>query len=250
MLRGYFDDSGTHSESPVMCLAGYVGAEADWSSIEPQWIDILRVVDSDNPPPFHMSDLLSQSGDFALTDKPRVNYIITQCSQIIGRHSVVPFYSAVVQDDWDDAVTDAEFLQRFPDPLYLCFDDLVRQMAEWSRLKASGELIVPMFAHDSKRDKDFRSIYNAYGADDWYSSVLGPIAFGFPKQVVPLQCADLISNQMRYDIEIRRYERPVGPTAALDWATPNNPVGHWFNAAGLRLTVDRWKSTGEIYRVG
>ena len=104
-----------------------------------------------------------------------------------------------------------------------------------------------MFAHQREYASRMQAVGAAYEREKWYRTVLGPIAFGHPEDVVPLQAADFISHQHNWDIENRRYGTAMTETKALFNATPKGILGHWFDADGLRLTVERFKKTGEIY---
>jgi hypothetical protein len=242
-FRAYFDDSGTHKESAVSALGGYVGSREAWLAIEQPWADILAEYWDKGVRWFHMADCLAQEDQFARIDKPSVNYIITRLSKILGAQlGLQPMFSAVVQDDWD-VVTDAAFLKRFPNPIDLCFDDLVRSLAEWSAKNASGELVAPLFAVG-----DYGRHGKLYEAEPWYRNTLGTLGFDYPSRVIPLQAADLLANQIRFDIEKRANLTVTGPTNALNWATGGRFVmGHWFDAETLDLAVRRFNETGAIW---
>ena len=89
-----------------------------------------------------------------------------------------------------------------------------------------------------------------YGAHPWYRDILGALAFDYPDRVVGLQCADLLSHQMRWDVEKEYANAPlslenVGPTKALEWATGGKPIrGHEFDRKGLLRTIRRFHGLG------
>lgn len=253
MLRAYFDESGTHSSSLVTSIGGYVGTEAAWTAIEQPWLDVLAEFADRGVKFFHMSEALAQVGQFSRIDKPTLNYIVTQLSQLLGRTAGLQAIScAVVVENWLEQVSDVEFLARFPEPIDLCFDSVVRQLWEWAHKKARGERVVPMFAYSPQYTERMARIGRMYGAQEWYRHILGPIAFGYPDQLVPLQAADLLAHQMNDDVVRRAYETPDlahgGRTKALHWASGGRFVwGNWFDGPALRMTVARFKKTGEIY---
>ncbi len=53
MLVAYFDESGTHDQSKVVCIAGLVGTAIEWSRIERPWEENLRTT---RVPWFHAND--------------------------------------------------------------------------------------------------------------------------------------------------------------------------------------------------
>ena len=248
MLMGYFDETGTDSASQVTALSGYVGRSEDWTNVESEWIGMLSEVSVDGTArPLHMTDAMAQTGDFSHMDKPKINYLITQCAKILGRHNLIPMMSAVIQSDWDNVVS-GPFLERFPKPLDLCFDDLVRTMSDWSNRKANSERIVPMFAHISDDySARFRLVYESFGVDVEYQNSLGPLSFDLPKRVVPLQCADMLAWLHRVHVRNTLSSSLMGQQYALHLAAPTRPQGHWFDRPALLLTMKRWVETGKIY---
>lgn len=250
LLRAYFDESGTHDASPITSIAGWVGPKEAWCELEQKrWLPTLEMFADKGVKTFHATDCVAQQREFARVDKPGINFVLTQLSNALGEQSpqLVPIGSAVCQDDWDAVVTDRVFLERFPKPFDLCFDDILRVLWEWGRAHAAGERIAPMFAQQEEYGPRMQKVGDAYGRENWYRDVLGPIGFGHPDQVVPLQAADFLSHQHNWDIEARRYGTLIGETKALLRATPRGIYGHWFDAPALELTVHRFRETGEIY---
>jgi len=252
LLRAYFDESGINADAPVTTIAGFVGGEAAWSKVEAVWAPVLGEYGDKGVKTFHMTDALGQDREFSAIDKPNLNYILTQLSKALGDSEVSSIFSGVVQDDWDAVVTDPDFLKRFPKPFDLCFDDIVRQLAIWASRKARGELVAPMFAYQQEYQSRMTDVTRAYGSEPWYARTLGPIAFGHPAQVIPLQGADMLAYEMAIDLKRRRYDSVfIGTRNVLDWMTGGRfTFGHWFDAEALKLTVKRYRETGEIYPMG
>ncbi|MGP1396480.1 MAG: hypothetical protein ACTS3R_13290 [Inquilinaceae bacterium] len=252
LLYAYFDETGIHDGAHVTALSGFVGSKSAWEAIENRWAAVLAEFSMKGVSTFHMTDCVRQEGEFSRVDTPQRGYIITQLSEALGAQNLQAVSSAVVVDDWSLAVSDSEFLRRFPKPFDLCFDDVVRQLWEWGAKNAIGETIAPMFAHQPEYHGRMEIVEKAYSAEEWYRRILGPIAFGYPDQVMPLQCADLLVHQMGWSIEKTRFGKislaDSGQTVALENATGGRFVhGHWFDADALALTVSRFRETGEIY---
>jgi hypothetical protein len=247
LVKAYFDETGTHDGSAITAIGGYVGSQESWASLETEWLAILEPYRNKGVRYFHMAEALAQEGQFGRIDKPNVNYIVTQLAKLLGKTKPEPFFSAVANKDWDEVVTDEAFLQRFPKPLYLCFENLVHSLWSWSRRHAGGELVVPVFAYHKDYSPRMAEIGAVYGAQAWYQKVLGPIAFDYPERVIPLQGADLLAHQMSWDVEKLIYEASTAETNALRWARGGRHVhGNWFDRNGLLVTMKRFSETGKI----
>jgi len=251
MLKAYFDESGTHGDSAVVSISGLVARKDAWIEVSEKWQAILDEFKDRGVRWFRMSEALAQEGQFARIDKVALDYILTQLSGVLHDSHAVPLSSAVVREDWRAVVTDTEFLARFPDPIDLCFENIIRHLAAWSRQNAGGETVCPMFAYHQEFSPRMAEIGRLYGAQNWYRTVLGALAFDYPDRVIPLQCADLVAHQMNWDVEKRAYGpfdiASAGPTVVLHRATGGRFAhGNWYDAEGLRLTVKRFKETGAI----
>jgi hypothetical protein len=252
LMEAYFDESGTHGEALITSLAGYVATKEVWKSLEGQWEDELRVYAHKGVETFHMTHCIMQEGEFAALDRFFSRALIMKLSEVLARHDIQPIWSMVVNEDWDKVVTDQEFLARFPKPLDLCFEHVVLTLHSWAKRRAGGELVAPMFSYQPEYYARMAEIGRVYGSQGWYRTVLGPIAFGFPSQVVPLQAADFVSHQVNSRWEHIEYGdlklENMGPTVALQNATAFNGmhVGGGFDRKSLRLVVERFKKTGKI----
>ncbi len=251
LLSAYFDESGTHDGSPVTAIAGYVGTKSAWEEIEEKWLAVLEPYANRGVRYFHMAECLAQKGQFGRIDRPNVNYIITQLSSLLSHPGIQGITSGVVTNDWNTVVTDPVFLQSFPKPFDLCFENIVRSLWEWARCEAEGESVIPMFAYHQDYQERMAEVGRVYGQHSWYRDVLGPIVFGYPEQVVPLQGADLLVHQFNGDVYRRVYGpfdlASLGPTKAMQQASGGRFMpGNWFDAEGLKLTVQRYLETGEI----
>lgn len=253
MLQAYFDESGTHDGAPVVSIAGLVGTEETWGAVSNQLAGALERFRDKGVRSFHMAEALAQEGQFARVDKPGINYLITQFAKRLGESEAEPLFTAVNVDAWDAVVRDSKFLEAFPTPFHLCFEDIVIGLAEWAARYAGGERVAPVFAYRQEyAESNFRGAtpLQAYGSREWYRRRLAALGFDYADRVIPLQGADLLAHQIRADIESRIEGALDGGTKALHWAQGGRAAhGHWFDARALELTVERFRATGEIYDI-
>jgi hypothetical protein len=249
LAKAFFDETGTDERSSIVAIGGFVGHDVAWARIQPNWESVLRDFEDRGVEWLHTTDAIAQEGQFARIDKPRLDYILTQLSKTLGAEELTPFFSAVVKQHWDEVVTDTEFIKRFPTPLDLCFENVLHKLWKWGRQYADGKLIVPMFAYEKSSVRRMAEIGHLYGAHEWYCDVLGALAFDYPRRVIGLQAADLLSHQMRWDVEkgisVPMTLDNIGATNILTWSTKGKQVqGNLFDADGLRRTMKRVKEAG------
>jgi hypothetical protein len=252
LLKAYCDESWTGG---VTAIAGYVASKPVWEAVEGAWQNVLTPYADKGVKTFHAAHCCGAEGygEFALVDTFHRMAILTSLSGILRDANVQAVWSAIYTEDWDQTVTDREFLAAFPKPFHLCFEHIVRQLAAWARKNANGERVCPVFSRQPEFEEWMTYASQSYGQAAWYQETLGPIAFGYPWQVVPLQCADLIAHEISWEWERRGYGPPptlqtIGYRRLLANASAYNGlhVGGCFDANALRLAVERFKKTGRI----
>jgi hypothetical protein len=247
IMKAFFDETGTHKASPITGIGGFVGSAKSWSVLEPKWQSVLNEFKDKGVDWFHMSEAAARTGQFKLIDAPGIDYLIGQLARHLGEQDLTAFFSAVLTDHWA-VIQDPQFLARFPTALDLCFENLVQHLWKWGAANAVGEKIVPMFAYSREFSQRQGKLLDLYGVHDWYRQVLGPIAFGYPQDVIPLQAADLLAHQMNWDAE-KRFKpitlATIGPTPALEWATNGKFVrGNLLEKSGLLSIEKRFRDAG------
>jgi hypothetical protein len=220
MLRAYFDESGTHGEAYATSIAGFVATQQVWESIEAAWNKELSYYRERRPVrAFHLTDCLAGTGEFANLDEFFRLAIAKQLSEILGRHDVYAVWAAVMLDDWQ-AVARADFRAKYPKPFHLCFEQIMVQLWQWAHLNAVGEKIMPMFAHQTEYKGGMDAVDRAFRMNRTYQCVLGPIEFGWPSEVIPLQAADILAHEVSEYWRHVDYDEPklgtMGPRKTVD----------------------------------
>jgi len=196
LLEAYFDESGTEGSIAVVSYAGFCATKDNWSAVEQRWKRALRDFDIEW---FHMVDLVHSRDQFAKFNAGWIGDVLNRFSMIVSESldndCLTPLWSGVQKPAWDKVEKSAKFLQQFPKPLDLCFDHIVHQMRRFSIHHAEAEPIAPMFADNLEYTKRNQEIYETYKQHPEWSKLLGPIAFGSPRQVVALQPADMFAYE-------------------------------------------------------
>lgn len=256
MLRAYFDESGTHGdEAYVASIAGFVGTKEVWESLEGEWLHAISYyTERVGVRTFHAAHCLAEppQGEFAGLDRFHCLAIVKLLSEALSRHDVHAVWSSVIVEDWLSNTT-PEFRSRFPKPFDLCFEHIIIQLWEWANRTTGGEMVVPVFAIQNEYSARMEAIGRAYQVSDGYCRFLGPIAFGSPAQVIPLQAADLLAHEVSEYRRAAEYDeltlKSGGMRRILTNATAFNGlgVGGCFDSVALNLTVERLERTGSIF---
>ena len=175
-----------------------------------------------------MTDCVNGANDFLRIEKFFRKSIIESLSKVIGKHQILPIWSGVINEDWDHVVTDANFLKRYPKPLDLCFDHIVQQMLNLSRNHGFAGGVAPMFSDQKEYGLRMMEVYSAYRRHSEWAKFLRPISFGSPRQVIPLQAADMLV----YGIALDRFRTEYPKT---EWTFDNiGPFKFMSNMAQYR----------------
>ncbi len=245
ILTAYFDESGTHDDSAITAIAGYV-AEADvWAQVESDWQKVLGEFADRGLHTFHATDSYAGNGEFGRLDSFWRNYVRTQLSDILERSDIQAIWAGVNVDDWDDLTTDA-FRARYPKPYDLCFEEVVKQLFRWSRHHVDGSPVSLVFGVQSEYQNRASTAYKAWLRHPEVSKFLGALSFGFPKTLVPLQAADMLAHEMNMEWEKVEFGelnfQNVGLRPFLEKITRRHGLhgGGLFGSQGLRTAMARF----------
>ncbi len=188
VLAAYFDESGTHRDSPVVAVGGFLSTAERWVTFEEEWRTVLR---SNHLEYFHMTDFENRRGPYSgWLDKQREHVIKRLCG-IINRSIIGGFSTAVVKDAYE--VVDAQARSLLGTPYSFC--------AEWCLIMVYRQLT-------KARNKDRVAYFFESGCrglerllqqnqiDQWRAAhqVLS-LSFGNKKDFLPLQAADILAYE-------------------------------------------------------
>lgn len=102
----YFDESGTHAGSPVLCVAGYIMEKGQAINLSKRWTKELK---SHGLPYFRMSECAHGNGAFAdmKDDKRKRIEIQTRMIQIIKDRTIKGLAFTIKEEDFNRALPDS-----------------------------------------------------------------------------------------------------------------------------------------------
>ena len=104
MLIGYFDDSGTHTNSEIVVMAGFVGTREQWQQFKKAWSDKLSEPLPGKPPlkRFHMVNCVQRDREFSDYTEAERDAVIHDFRQIILDAKLIGNVTAVDRVAWDE----------------------------------------------------------------------------------------------------------------------------------------------------
>lgn len=207
MLRAYFDESG-HSRDPresVIAIGGCIASLEEWTKFETDWDELLVTFRLDWA---HAVDLQQFDKQFLDWDEYRRRQFQKSALNIMNQH-IVQYIGAVLPLDEYKALTDRQ-KQECPDPYYLCFQDCVHAAGIEAEDYGPAEKVEVVFAENVEmggktttakmgEDQDEGLAYRCYRAckrDLPIRERLGPITFDNPRNLFPLQAADIVAYEL------------------------------------------------------
>jgi hypothetical protein len=199
LLEAYFDESGSHDGSPILCVAGYLFEKDRCQQLDLEW---KAVLDRFSLPYFHMVDCAHGNDPF---DKLSMSERI-ECEKemiaLIRKYALFGFAMAVVEKEYDEV-----FPPHSPRPYksaytYCCWTALA-VIHEWIvRNLFSGKIAYFFEAghkHAPEANAIMNVIFNHPGMRDEYR--YSAHAF-VPKETVrPVQTADILAWQHATDVK-------------------------------------------------
>ena len=131
MLSAFFDDSGTHSSSPIVTLGGLLGTADQWEAFQAAWMDLLRSPMQGKPPlkEFHLSHCRAARGErnYSLVER---DYLTKLFRQIILDLGLVTIAAAVDNVAWTELIV-GEIKSELGNPEEYCFVKCVDTVVQY-----------------------------------------------------------------------------------------------------------------------
>lgn len=194
MLKAYFDDSGTDSESPVTGMGGLIGNLDQWEAFESAWGDKLKNPVPNRPPlkAFHLSHCAAKEGEFATYKQVECDILTAELRRIIAASDLISTASVIDRKSWDNLVV-GPYRDILGDALQPCFLNCIDEAIRIAKVHPDGRKIAIVFDRGVECDK-FKNIANEYMrplADPWIQT----ITFGRVESIYPLQGADMAATE-------------------------------------------------------
>ena len=202
MLRAYFDDSGTHKESPVVVLGGLLGLPEDWEKLEDEWREKLSAPMPGKPSlkAFHLSHCVGHFDEFEVYSFAECESLRHDFRQIILSSNLRQISLAIPRADWDEIVV-PPYREIMGTAEEACFVQFIEHsMAIVRPLKSANLKIAYVYdiGRASERLEFIASLFKKYAA---HRPEFGSFSWGKVKDMPPLQAADTIATEAYWAVQ-------------------------------------------------
>ncbi len=212
MITAYFDDSGTHTTSQIVLLAGLMGTEARLASLERRWrAQLSRPLDGLKEPlsRFHMVDCQDHRGEFAGWTRTESDYFCHQLQDLIIEADVFGYGAACARKEWDALVT-GDLRHILGNPEGFSIRNCFVKALQWAQANTFDPEMTFVFDDRPQSARDARVVFHAYQMQT-PSPKLCAIEFKNSREAVLLQVADMIAwelYQHANDILVGGFQKP------------------------------------------
>jgi hypothetical protein len=138
LLEAYFDESGTHDGSPVMCIAGYLFQKDRCKELDLAWKEVL---DFYNLPFFHMVDCAQGARPFDALLPDERDQAARRMIALIRAHALFGMGIAIVETDYNAVMSGMPRIDLPVDDLPIPLPGTAYSYCCWTALNAIGAWI-------------------------------------------------------------------------------------------------------------
>ena len=205
-FAAYFDDSGTHPESVVSVVAGFIAPVDQWVRFQAEWQECLRAAGLES---FRMVDYASQQPPYDWDDSKRKR-VLAQLLTTIKLRTHGAFAVAVLTKPYYEArphIPSLGDLSAYGFAVMQC----VKHVGRWSARYASGPVSYVFDAGVSKGQVETIMSY-VLELPDYQIPVY---SFARPADLSPLQAADVLAYETYKEAIARTTTAPGTPRRAM-----------------------------------
>jgi hypothetical protein len=191
MIEAYFDESGSHDASPVLCVAGYIFEKDPAILLDKEWLEALNRYEI---PYFRMSQCASGAPPFDKFDKFQRRQIVIDMINIIKKYASCGIEVTVEQSMFDDIAPKAP---EIGSSYTFCLDACVVGIKRWAdKINYNGEIAYFFESGHKSSNEANRYMNNLFNIPQFRQDYrYASHVFADKKKVRPLQAADILAWQ-------------------------------------------------------
>lgn len=162
MLAAYFDASGTHNDSPIIVVAGYVAEVTRWRTFQSKWADILK---KENLSFFHMTDFESGHGPYKGWPTGRRTHLIKKLCRCIKGKTLFSVSRAIIKKDYRVSKEKVDVLKPYSAFTFSAVQ-CMRDITKWADANNRHDPIAYTFESGDGYDGELDAIRNEITGDE------------------------------------------------------------------------------------
>jgi hypothetical protein len=206
-MQGFIDDSGSHAQSAVYVVGGFLGEANTWSNFTDEWKTALH-----NEPRInylHTTDAYNLRREFGGWHPRVMQQKLLQLAEVIKKFPLTRIDASISRQDYDDLI-----FQQYPGPVgegpyFLLYYKIVTAIA---RVPELANIDVQLMFDEQGRIGESAQAAWSFLKDEFpnvYAKKSRP-TFGSDLTILPLQAADMYAwHARRYMIEKAEGKNPV-----------------------------------------
>lgn len=135
LLRGFFDDSGSHKESAVYVLAGVLAPLETWNKFEKEWSAILRKDPAITC--LHTADANALDKEFKNIPVDQKDAKLVEFAKLLLKFDIKRIDTSILRKDFEELVPETTPDPNFKDPYFLLFYKLITSLVREPSLVGS-----------------------------------------------------------------------------------------------------------------
>jgi hypothetical protein len=213
VFRAFLDESGTHDESPVITVAGYVARPGKWREFVPKWERVLR---PSGIKVFHSVDCNAFRKEFEGWDRERRDALVRRLLPLLPGIEGVGLAIGIVLRDLDELLKEREYLREYlGSPYQACLQWWLQSLIGEMQKKNNREPVAVVH-EENQYAKEAKAAYDwVRQRHDTYRQLVS-FSFGAKQEFVPLQAADILA----YDVGKRLSNLAGKPRKSYEALTP------------------------------
>lgn len=241
VTTGYFDESGTHADSPIVTVAGFIASAEQWAAYERELTALnleygVKV--------FHAKDLRGRKGDFKNWLTRRRATYNSRFLKLADDHLGCGLATLVRTLDYRNIYRAGEFPRGArPDTTYgLCFRAALAKSILYMKDRRADWPLNVVMEMGNKNLGDAVRVFGEVkeGLLPQYSDALGYISFGSKRDCLPIAAADALAYAI-FRMSAGLSKHPTEPNAAV--VGPADPP-YYVSKIPLSRTLIDEKSLG------
>lgn len=194
MLFEFLDDSGTHDDSRMIVLAGFIGEYTEWEAIDREW---KRTLDKKEWPSrvkrFHSWDCVHGDKEFERWRFADRLALYGELATLVTKYDILGMSSAVLPESFSRLPQWAQ--KKFVGSRNLAFEHFLQQSVSWCRKRYGSKEQIGVIA-DTEGPQIAEAaleVFRRYETSEMWGDALAGMGHASSLKFTPLQAADLLA---------------------------------------------------------